>query len=67
MLAECSGVGIEINPLSLKYPEDNLEKWMTAFPSFGFLLSVREENVPAVLSAFHIRNISACEVGKIVE
>ena len=67
MLAECSGVGIEINPFSLKYPEDNLEKWMTAFPSFGFLLSVRKENVPAVLSAFHIRNISACEVGKIVE
>ena len=67
MLAECSGVGIEINPLSLKYPEDNLEKWMTAFPSFGFLLSVRRENVPVVLSAFHKRNISACEVGKIVE
>ena len=67
MLAESSGVGIEIDPLALKCPDDNLEKWMTAFPSFGFLLSVNEENLSEVLSAFQTRSIDARRVGRITE
>ena len=67
MLAESSGVGIEIDPLALKCPDDNLEKWMTAFPSFGFLLSVNEENLSEVLSAFQNRSIDARRVGRITE
>ena len=67
MLAESSGVGIEIDPLALKCPDDNLEKWMTAFPSFGFLLSVNEENLSQVLSAFQNRSIDARRVGRITE
>ena len=67
MLAESSGVGIEIDPLALKCPDENLEKWMTAFPSFGFLLSVNKENLSEVLSAFQIRSIDARKVGQITE
>ena len=67
MLAESSGVGIEIDPLALKCPDDNLEKWMTAFPSFGFLLSVNEKNLSEVLSAFQNRSIDARKVGRITE
>ena len=67
MLAESSGVGIEIDPLALKCPDNNLEKWMTAFPSFGFLLSVNEENLSEVLSAFQNRSIDARRVGRITE
>ena len=67
MLAESSGVGIEIDPLALKCPDDNLEKWMTAFPSFGFLLSVNEENLSEVLSAFQNRSIDARKVGRITD
>ena len=67
MLAESSGVGIEIDALALKCPDDNLEKWMTAFPSFGFLLSVNEENLSEVLSAFQNRSIDARRVGRITE
>jgi len=67
MLAESSGVGIEIDPLALKCPDNNLEKWMTAFPSFGFLLSVNEENLSEVLSAFQNRSIDARKVGRITD
>ena len=67
MLAESSKVGIEIDPLSLNCPDHNLEKWLTAFPSFGFLLSVSQENVTEVLSAFQNRSIDACMAGRIVE
>ena len=67
MLAESSGVGIDIDPLALKCPDDNLEKWMTAFPSFGFLLSVNEKNLSEVLSAFQNRSIDARKVGRITE
>ena len=67
MLAESSEVGIEIDPLALKCPDDNLEKWMTAFPSFGFLLSVNEEILSEVLSDFQNRSFDARKVGRITE
>ena len=67
MLAECSGVGITIDPARISPPAGDLRRWMTAFPSFGFLLSAKPENAPAVLSRFHKRDIGAEVIGTVTQ
>lgn len=66
MLLECSGVGANIDlgaiPLPLGVP---LARWLTAFPSFGYLLAVDEAHVPAVLMRFQDRDIACAEIGTI--
>lgn len=67
MLAECSGVGIRIDPARITPPDADLTRWMTAFPSFGFLLTAKIENAAAVLSRFHARDIGADVIGSVVD
>lgn len=67
MLAECSKVGIDIDIHRVKAPDGNLEKWMTAFPSFGFLLTSEPEKTSSVLDKFDCRGIDARVIGKIVD
>ena len=61
MLLECSGVGASIAldrvPRAANAP---LERWLTCFPSFGYVLSVPPRNVDAVRDRFLTRGI-ACE------
>ncbi|WP_437675970.1 sll0787 family AIR synthase-like protein [Sorangium sp. So ce131] len=40
-----------------------LERWLLAFPSYGFLLSVRPEAAREVLAAFERRGIASAAVG----
>ena len=49
---------LEAIPRPLGVP---IEEWLLFFPSYGFLLSVRPENIAAVRKEFHNRNLS-CEV-----
>jgi uncharacterized protein len=64
MLAECSGVAVDIEVDALPKPEDvRLERWLTTFPSFGYLLSIPPWNVGAVLRLFRERNIDAADIG----
>lgn len=65
MLAECSGVGITIDPVKVTAPDGDLARWMTAFPSFGFLLTATPDKAEAVLSRFHSRDISAQIIGDV--
>lgn len=66
MLAECSRVGASIDVTRVPKPIDvPLERWLQTFPSFGFLLSVRQANTAAVLSRFQERGIAAAEIGEI--
>lgn len=66
MLLECSGVGGVVDPQAIPRPPDvPLARWLTAFPSFGFLLSVRPEAVPAVLARFAARDVAAAAIGRI--
>ncbi|MEM8871201.1 MAG: sll0787 family AIR synthase-like protein [Pseudomonadota bacterium] len=66
MLAECSGVGVDIDVAALQRPDDTtLLRWMTTFPSFGFLLAVRPQNAAAVCDRFKARDISAGVIGKV--
>jgi AIR synthase-related protein len=64
MLLEASGLGGVIDLAALPRPEQiPLERWLLAFPSFGFLLSVPPGNVAAVISRFSARGIAAAAIG----
>jgi hypothetical protein len=72
MLLECSRAGARIDidamprPKSLSFDDDaELLRWLTAFPSYGFLLSVRPQNVAPVLSRFRARDLAGAVVGKV--
>ena len=43
----------------------SLLRWLTAFPSYGFLLSVRPQHVKPVLARFHARDIACAVVGQV--
>jgi selenophosphate synthetase-related protein len=66
MLIETSGVGATLDVDRVpRPPEVPIERWVSAFPSFGFLLSVRPDQVAAVQAAFAARAIDSAVVGAI--
>lgn len=66
MLAECSGVGITIDISPVPLPDGvALERWLTTFPSFGFLLSIEPVNVAEVIRLFGARGIVAADIGTV--
>ncbi|MBJ3762515.1 sll0787 family AIR synthase-like protein [Maribius pontilimi] len=68
MLAECSGVGIEIDIDAIPRPEGtDLARWMVTFPSFGFLLAARPADAPTICARFAARDIAAAAIGRIVQ
>ena len=59
MLLECSGVGAAIDLDAIPRPDGvALARWLTAFPSFGFLLSVSPDQRSARSSAASPRGAS---------
>jgi AIR synthase-related protein len=66
MLLEASGVGGTIDIAAVPRPDGvPLARWLQAFPSFGFVLSVRSGHVRAVLDRFTARGIAAAVVGRV--
>jgi AIR synthase-related protein len=66
MLLECSRVGAELWLDQLPRPIDaEFTRWLIAFPSFGYLLSVATENTASVISHFTARDIACAPVGRI--
>ena len=66
MLLECSGVGGVIDPARVPRPEGvDLLRWLSSFPSFGFILSVRPDRTAAVLDRLGARGIAAARVGAV--
>ncbi len=66
MLAECSGVGIEIDIREIPCPDGvPLERWILTFPSFGYLLAVAPADVAAVTGRFAARGIAAADIGTV--
>ncbi len=64
MLAECSGVGAEIDPSRVPRPAAApLPRWLQSFPSFGYLLAVPSARVAEVVAAFAARDIAAADIG----
>jgi hypothetical protein len=67
MLAECSGVGIDIDLDAVPVPEGvALPRWLESFPSFGYLLAVGQENVRDSIARFAARDIVAADIGAVV-
>ncbi|CAA2100394.1 Phosphoribosylformylglycinamidine synthase subunit PurL [Methylobacterium bullatum] len=64
MLLECSRVGAAIRLDRIPRPEGvDLARWLTAFPSFGYLLSVPPSTIEPVLRRFTDRGIAASVIG----
>jgi hypothetical protein len=65
MLLETSGCGAVLDLDAIPHPDMPLERWLTCFPSYGFLLSIRPEQVTAVQEKFHQRDLTCAIVGQI--
>jgi AIR synthase-related protein len=66
MLAECSRVGISIDLDRLPIPDGvALARWLEVFPSYGYLLSVRDDAVDAVCERFEARGIDCRSIGMV--
>ena len=66
MLAECSGVGIDLALDTILPPGDvPLDRWLRSFPSFGFLLAVAPGDAARVSAAFAARDIPCGPVGRV--
>ena len=66
MLAECSGVAIDIDLEAVPKPGGiALERWLLTFPSFGYLLSVEPHRVAEVTARFTARGIAAADIGAV--
>jgi len=70
MLLECSKVGARIDIDAVPRPpevhsEAELLCWLTAFPSYGFILSVRPEHTAKVLARFMSRGLACAVVGEV--
>jgi AIR synthase-related protein len=64
MLCESSKIGLTIDLDAIpRPPYVPLERWLTAFPSYGFLLAVAAADQPAVLGIFAACGISAAAIG----
>ena len=66
MLLEASKVGAHIDVQRIPIPEGaERARWLQAFPSFGFVLSVRPAHAAAVIERFAQRQIAAAAVGEV--
>jgi selenophosphate synthetase-related protein len=67
MLAECSGVGIEIDVIAVPKPDSaSLDRWMATFPSYGYLVAAPPENVATIIELFRARDIAAADIGAVI-
>jgi uncharacterized protein len=66
MLLETSNCGAILNLDRIPSPPTlALEDWLTRFPSYGFLLSVRPSDVSIIQSYFHQRNLVCEAIGTV--
>jgi uncharacterized protein len=68
MLLETSKCGAVLDLDAVpRPPEIPFDRWLVSFPSYGFLLSVRPDRVPAVQQLFSDRQITCEDIGEVVE
>lgn len=66
MMLECSQAGAHIELDAIPRPDGvPLLRWLTAFPSFGYLLSVRPACVAPVCAAFAARDLACAPIGRV--
>jgi uncharacterized protein len=68
MLLETSNRGAVLNLDAVPCPSSlTLEQWLVSFPSYGFLLSVRPEQVEAIQLLFHRQDLICEAIGQVTE
>ncbi len=68
MLLETSNSGAVLDLDAIpRPPEIPFDLWLVSFPSYGFLLSVRPDLVPAVREMFVARQITCVDIGEVIE
>lgn len=66
MLLEPTGCGAQLDLQHLPHPVDApLERWLQAFPSYGFLLTLNPQDLPAVQAAFALEDLHCAAIGHI--
>jgi AIR synthase-related protein len=66
MLIEQSGVGAEVDLGAIPAPSGvEALRWLTAFPSFGFLLATSADAVPSVCARFDSVGVACAPIGHI--
>jgi len=72
MLCEASGCGAVLDLDCIPHPSEphwekiGWQKWLTSFPSFGFLLSVASQNVDAVVDLFSPQGLTCQTIGTVI-
>jgi uncharacterized protein len=68
MLLETSNRGAVLDLDAIpRPPEIPFDRWLLSFPSYGFLFSVRPENVPTVEQMFRNHQIACANIGRVIE
>lgn len=68
IMMENSGAGAEIDLQKIPVPDGiDFEKWIVCFQSYGFVLSVDEKAVPALIGAFKRVNVDARVIGTVTD
>jgi uncharacterized protein len=66
MLLESSRCGARIEVDAIPCPGGvPLDRFLLAFPSFGFVLTARPENVGAIIARFTARDIACAAIGRV--
>jgi hypothetical protein len=66
MLLEPTGSGAQLDLTKVPRPADApLERWLRAFPSYGFLLTLDDGDVAAVTTAFAREGLQCAAIGRI--
>ena len=66
MLLETSGVGAVLDLDAVVKPDGVAwEKWLTSFPSYGYLLAVPLEHVESVQQLFQPHGLTCLDIGRI--
>ncbi|SOT45873.1 sll0787 family AIR synthase-like protein [Burkholderia cenocepacia] len=66
MLVECSRVGARIALDAIPRPPGvDFDRWLTAFPSYGFLMAARPARADAVAARFAARGLACAVIGDI--
>ena len=66
MLLNTSNVGAEIYLENITKPEEvSWEKWLSSFPSYGYLLTCDSDNIKAIQSIFNEEGINCDHIGNI--
>lgn len=65
MLCKCSEVGAIVELENVPCPMDaNMEQWLIAFPSYGYLLAISPEDIESTMNHFTGTRITCCKIGQ---